>query len=221
MQVPGEGAEGQAEVLGGLGVEVTVQPRPAGEAISGKLLRSLFQQARLRADEMAAATEQLLELRGTRTGGSMGIAGSGYLPGSTVTVVVYSTPTVLDSLVTKADGSFDTDVTLPAGLPAGEHTLVATGVDRNGATWTLTQPITARAGDTGETPVVATPADASSSAEGDTTASAAGDPAPSATGGLAYTGADVAVPAIGGLLVLAAGTGLIALSRRRRATGRR
>jgi hypothetical protein len=39
-----------------------VQPRPAGEAISRTVLRSLFQQARLRADEMAAATEQLLEL---------------------------------------------------------------------------------------------------------------------------------------------------------------
>jgi hypothetical protein len=70
MQVPGRAPKGQVEVLGGLGVEVTVQPRPAGEAISGELLRRLFQQARLRADEMAAATEQLLELRGTRTRGS-------------------------------------------------------------------------------------------------------------------------------------------------------
>lgn len=77
-------------------------------------------------------------------GDAVDVAGSGYLPDSTVTVVVYSTPTVLDSLVTNADGSFDTNVTLPADLPAGAHTLVATGVAPDGGTWTLTQPITAR-----------------------------------------------------------------------------
>jgi hypothetical protein len=114
------------------------------------------------------------------------VAGSGYLPRSTVTVVVYSTPVVLESLVTNADGSFDTNVTLPAGLPAGAHTLVATGVDPDGGTWTLTQPITARI--------------------------AAG-----AAGGLAYTGADIALPAIGGLAALTVGVGLMFTGRRRTA----
>ncbi|MGY1710797.1 DUF1932 domain-containing protein [Geodermatophilus sp. SYSU D00758] len=110
MLVSGDAAGRYAEVLGGLGAEVTVQPGPAGEAISRKLLRSVFYKglaaavvealtaaeaagcaewlrgdisaelagfdertidrlvegsrthARRRADEMAAAAEQLQEL---------------------------------------------------------------------------------------------------------------------------------------------------------------
>lgn len=42
MLVSGEGAPGYARILGGLGADVTVQPGPAGEAISRKLLRSVF-----------------------------------------------------------------------------------------------------------------------------------------------------------------------------------
>lgn len=141
-------------------------------------------------------------------GQAVDVSGSGYLPGSTVTVVVYSTPTVLDSLVTEGDGSFDTSVTLPAGLPAGAHTLVATGVDRNGDTWTLTRSVTAggvQAGADGG-PVVDLVA-----------APAPGDPAGPAAAGLASTGVDVAVPAIGGLLALTLGAVLICLGHRRRA----
>ncbi|MGK5115005.1 MULTISPECIES: DUF1932 domain-containing protein [unclassified Geodermatophilus] len=42
MLVSGEGADRYAEVLAGFGAEVTIQPGPAGEAISRKLLRSVF-----------------------------------------------------------------------------------------------------------------------------------------------------------------------------------
>ncbi|MET0491560.1 MAG: DUF1932 domain-containing protein [Actinoplanes sp.] len=42
MLVSGDGAARYAEILGGLGAEVTVQPGPAGDAISRKLLRSVF-----------------------------------------------------------------------------------------------------------------------------------------------------------------------------------
>jgi 3-hydroxyisobutyrate dehydrogenase-like beta-hydroxyacid dehydrogenase len=110
MLVSGAAADRYAEILGSLGADVTVQPGPAGEAISRKLLRSVFYKglaaavvealaaaeaagcadwlrgnisaelagfdertidrleqgtrthARRRADEMAAATEQLEEL---------------------------------------------------------------------------------------------------------------------------------------------------------------
>jgi 3-hydroxyisobutyrate dehydrogenase-like beta-hydroxyacid dehydrogenase len=110
MLVSGDGADRYAEILAGLGVQVTIQPGPAGEAISRKLLRSVFykglaaavvealaaaeaagcadwlrgnisaelagfdertidrlvdgthRHARRRADEMAAATDQLTEL---------------------------------------------------------------------------------------------------------------------------------------------------------------
>ncbi|MGY1857175.1 DUF1932 domain-containing protein [Modestobacter sp. SYSU DS0290] len=110
MLVSGPAAARYAELMGGLGAQVTVQPGPVGEAISRKLLRSVFykglaaavvealaaaevagcadwlrgnisaelagfdehtidrlvdgthKHARRRADEMAAATEQLTEL---------------------------------------------------------------------------------------------------------------------------------------------------------------
>ncbi|GAA4917142.1 3-hydroxyisobutyrate dehydrogenase-like beta-hydroxyacid dehydrogenase [Actinomycetospora succinea] len=110
MLVSGDGAARYAEVMGALGASVTVQPGPAGTAISRKLLRSVFykglaaavvealagaeaagcadwlaanvsaelagfdehtidrlvdgtrRHARRRADEMAAAAEQLREL---------------------------------------------------------------------------------------------------------------------------------------------------------------
>ncbi|MGY1643361.1 DUF1932 domain-containing protein [Geodermatophilus sp. SYSU D00703] len=42
MLVSGEGADRYAHVLAGFGIQVTVQPGPAGEAISRKLLRSVF-----------------------------------------------------------------------------------------------------------------------------------------------------------------------------------
>ncbi len=42
MLVSGEGAARYAEVLAAFGVRVTIQPGPAGEAISRKLLRSVF-----------------------------------------------------------------------------------------------------------------------------------------------------------------------------------
>jgi 3-hydroxyisobutyrate dehydrogenase-like beta-hydroxyacid dehydrogenase len=42
MLASGEGAARYAELLAGFGVPVTIQPGPAGEAISRKLLRSVF-----------------------------------------------------------------------------------------------------------------------------------------------------------------------------------
>jgi hypothetical protein len=138
-------------------------------------------------------------------GQTVDVAGAGYLAGSTVTVVVYSTPTVLGSLVAD-DGSFDTSVTLPSVLPTGEHTLVATGVGPDGETWTLTRRITAQGPAAGP----AAPA---------TTATTVATAVPSA-GGLAYTGAYVGVMAIGGVLTLVVGVALVLLGRRRRTTGR-
>jgi 3-hydroxyisobutyrate dehydrogenase-like beta-hydroxyacid dehydrogenase len=42
MLVSGDAASRYAELLGGLGADVKVQPGPVGEAISRKLLRSVF-----------------------------------------------------------------------------------------------------------------------------------------------------------------------------------
>jgi hypothetical protein len=119
-------------------------------------------------------------------GQSITVSGSGYMPFSTVSVLVYSTPTLLGTAGADENGAFTFTGTLPAGLAAGTHTLVAAGVDADGNPYYLTQAITV-----------------GGSASG---------------GGLAYTGADIAVPAIGGLAALAIGGGLVLAGRRKRAS---
>ena len=93
-----------------------------------------------------------------QAGKTITVTGTGYAPGSTVTV------------------------TVPAGLAPWAHTLVASGYDTNGDQRFTTLAITV-----------------------------------SATGGakLANTGADVTVPALGGIAVLGLGAGLIVVARRR------
>lgn len=72
--------------------------------------------------------------------------GTGYLPNSLISVIVYSTPQVLTTVQTDASGSFDVTVTVPAGLASGNHTLVAAGVDPSGHTRYMNLPITVTAG---------------------------------------------------------------------------
>ncbi|MGY1813920.1 hypothetical protein [Blastococcus sp. SYSU D00820] len=131
-------------------------------------------------------------------GAEVTLTGSGFLPNSTVTLVVYSTPTVLGTVTTDGAGAFTTTVTLPAGLPAGAHTLVASGVDPAGNPYHLTSGVTVTA------------------SGGAPTATATSATGPGVSGGLASTGADIAVPAIGGLAALVVGGGLVLAGRRRR-----
>jgi hypothetical protein len=114
-------------------------------------------------------------------GKTMVVSGTGYQPGSTVTVLIYSSPQVLTTVVADASGNFTVTVTVPAGLAAGQHTLVASGVDTNGDQRFTTLAVTV-------------------STSGKAT--------------LAYTGADVVPPALGGLAAVALGTGLIVVRRR-------
>ena len=118
-------------------------------------------------------------------GKTMTVSGSGYAPNSTVTLAIYSTPQVLTTVVTDASGNFTATVTVPAGLAAGNHTLVASGVDSSGNVRYVNLAVTV-------------------SGSGAAT--------------LAYTGADVVLPAIGGLVAVAVGGGLIVASRRRSAS---
>ncbi|WP_091947878.1 fibronectin type III domain-containing protein [Trujillonella endophytica] len=118
-------------------------------------------------------------------GSTVVLSGDGFLPGSTVSLIVYSEPQVLTHTVADANGHFEVSVVVPAGLASGSHTLVASGVDLAGNARFVTLPITVTGGTTG-------------------------------SGGLAYTGASVAVPAIGGLAALAIGGGLVLAGKRRR-----
>jgi titin len=115
-------------------------------------------------------------------GEKMTVSGTGYSPVSTVTVLIYSEPRVLATVRTDGSGSFSVEVTVPEGLPAGQHTLVAAGIDPMGAMRYLTLPVTV---------------------------SGTGTPT------LAYTGADVTLPAIGGSLAVLVGGGLLLVARRR------
>ena len=118
-------------------------------------------------------------------GKTITVSGSGYAPSSTVSVAIYSTPQVLTTVVTDASGNFTATVTVPAGLAAGKHTLVASGVDSSGNVRYVNLPVTVSASGTA-----------------------------SAKPMLAYTGADVALPLTVGLVALSLGGGLIVVRRR-------
>jgi hypothetical protein len=115
------------------------------------------------------------------------ISGKDFLPGSTVELVVYSTPVKLGSAVVLADGTFSATVTLPKDLANGVHHLVATGVDVNGAVRNLVVEVTVSGGTA------------------------------TVSGGLAYTGFTALPFVGAGVLALGLGGGLLVASRRRQA----
>jgi CshA-type fibril repeat protein len=79
------------------------------------------------------------------SGATITVIGSGFAPFSTADVIIYSTPTRLGSAVTDATGSFSLPVTVPAGLPAGAHTFLASGVDPSGQSRLMALPVTVAA----------------------------------------------------------------------------
>jgi titin len=113
------------------------------------------------------------------------VMGTGFLPHSTVTVTIYSDPVVLGTAVTDANGNFSLPVTVPASLAAGQHSLVAAGVDPAGAIRTLRLDVTVPS------------------------------PAKPAGPELAYTGADLTVPLSIGAASLVLGGVLLRVNRRR------
>jgi hexosaminidase len=71
------------------------------------------------------------------------LTGSGWLPGSTVMIVLYSTPVVLGTAEVDSNGNFRTTVTIPEDLSLGEHHLVISGLDPDGLPRQVTIPLTA------------------------------------------------------------------------------
>lgn len=69
------------------------------------------------------------------------IGGQGLAPGSTMTLVVRSTPQTLATGTMSALGNWSTKINLPA-LPSGSHTLTLTGTAPDGSIVTLTQGFT-------------------------------------------------------------------------------
>ncbi|MGY1702123.1 hypothetical protein [Geodermatophilus sp. SYSU D00766] len=127
-------------------------------------------------------------------GEKLTIKGEGFMPFSSVSVIIYSEPRVLTTVLADAQGRFEVEVTVPSDLPAGNHSLVASGVDPDGNEHFLRLDVTVD-----EAGAVAV-----------TTASSSG-------GALAFTGAEPLVPALLGGATLVGGGLLVLVSRRRKA----
>jgi len=83
---------------------------------------------------------------GLAQGSTVTLTGSGYAPNSTVNVYIYSTPTLLGTVVTDGSGSFSKAFTIPTTLAPGSHHLVAAGVDANGNPRYLVSSVTVAQG---------------------------------------------------------------------------
>jgi hypothetical protein len=140
------------------------------------------------------------------------LTGSGFLPFSTVVLTMYSTPTPLGTAVAGADGTFTATVTIPTGLAAGTHALVASGIDDSGDPYALRMDVTLTGATAGPTGTSGTTVSTEASTTGSAGSTGAGE-----AGTLAFTGASVVVPGVAGLVVLVAGGALVLLGRRRAA----
>lgn len=63
---------------------------------------------------------------------NVSFSGTGYAPGSTVKVWMFSDPTSVTEVTADANGDFTGLAQIPAGLPDGEHTLQLNGVNKEG-----------------------------------------------------------------------------------------
>jgi hypothetical protein len=68
--------------------------------------------------------------------------GGGFAAGTTVTLTLHSSPRVIGSVTTDAQGHFSGTFGLPPTAPPGAHQLVADGVDPNGLLRELSVPLT-------------------------------------------------------------------------------
>ena len=164
----------------------------------------------------AAPTPPVTPLKLTTTDGDITTAapgqqitvvGTGFLPYSTASIVIYSTPVTLGTVTVDMDGGFTKTVTVPADLEPGAHSLVAYGVDPDGDERSMRMDVQVAA---------------ATSATGDAAAPSSAAPAAApakATGGktLAFTGATVLPYLGGGAVLVAVGLGLMIGTRRRRA----
>ena len=70
------------------------------------------------------------------------LIGTGFAAYSTITVAIYSKPTVLATITADPGGNFTHTITVPANLPIGPHTFIATGVDPDGEPYAMKLAVT-------------------------------------------------------------------------------
>jgi YVTN family beta-propeller protein len=71
-------------------------------------------------------------------GRSVTVTGSQFAPGSVLTVSIASTPTTLGTVTVAADGTFTATYTVPCSIPGGAHTISATAVSGQSASFPVT-----------------------------------------------------------------------------------
>ena len=151
-------------------------------------------------------------------------SGSGYKSGEKIDFTVYSTPLSAGSTYAASDGTFSATIVLPAGLAAGNHTLVATG-ESSGVT--SAAPFTLAVATAGVSPCATNAAVVKadtiilaaclSTVPSATPAAATPGVAATSTGkGLAFTGTDALATTAGGAALIAVGGALVLTVRRRR-----
>jgi len=140
----------------------------------------------------------------TAPGQQMELVAAGFEPGETVAFYLHSDPVFLGTAVADANGVARLLADIPADVPAGEHTVIATG-GTSGRWATLAVELAVPAA----TPTATTPAAAGPAAAA-TPAAAAED--------LAVTGAQSGMLVTGAWLMLLLGGGLVLVARRVRAT---
>lgn len=79
-----------------------------------------------------------LEVGSQVAGSPVTFSGSGLRPGSDWEVAVHSTPTVIASGIVGDDGTYSSTASMPEGLEAGVHSIIATTVNADGTTATNT-----------------------------------------------------------------------------------
>ena len=60
-------------------------------------------------------------------GGQLTLSGQGFPPETVLTATLFSTPVVLGSVTSDAQGSFQMTVTIPLSTPPGQHEIVVSG----------------------------------------------------------------------------------------------
>jgi hypothetical protein len=82
------------------------------------------------------------DLTDLHPGDTITVTGLGLPAGTTLDVVLHSTPTDLGTVVAAADGTFTQTDTIPQGIDIGPHTIIVTATGPGLVTTTQNQPIT-------------------------------------------------------------------------------
>jgi hypothetical protein len=122
--------DGAAMLVDGEVVELRIEGDPQGVAL---ILTADGFLADLRVLGADGTVRPLLDgmLAGVQ-GGQLVITSSGWAPGSTVVLWLYSEPTKLAEIVVDASGSFPVTATIPAGMTPGEHLIQLVGPSPDG-----------------------------------------------------------------------------------------